>query len=102
MSKQLQKYNSDFKLKVALEYLSGGFTIFQICQKFGISKVTLNNWVKQFKSNSSLIFKASKLSESSVKNKKEQQQKDHEIANLYKKVGQLTMERDFLKKALPS
>ncbi|MFT6331847.1 MAG: hypothetical protein ACJAW3_000165, partial [Lentimonas sp.] len=28
MSKQLKKYNSDFKLKVALEYLSGGFTIF--------------------------------------------------------------------------
>ncbi|MFT6106374.1 MAG: hypothetical protein ACJA0S_000740 [Rickettsiales bacterium] len=27
MSKQLKEYNSDFKLKVALGYLSGGFTI---------------------------------------------------------------------------
>ncbi|MFT6077510.1 MAG: transposase-like protein [Myxococcota bacterium] len=38
MSKQLKKYNSDFKPKVALEYLSGGFAIFQICNIFGISK----------------------------------------------------------------
>jgi transposase-like protein len=38
--KQLKKYNSDFKLKVVLKYLSGRFTIFQICNKFGIDVTT--------------------------------------------------------------
>ena len=35
-------------------------------------------------------------------NKKEQKKKDKEIDKLYTKIGQLTMERDFLKKFLDS
>jgi len=56
MSKQMKKYNSDFKLKVVLKYLTGNSTISQLCQEFEISKATLNNWNKQFKENSSAIL----------------------------------------------
>ena len=48
MSKQMRKYNSDFKLKVVLKYLTGNSTISQLCQEFEISKATLNNWNKGF------------------------------------------------------
>lgn len=96
----MKKYSSDFKLKVVLKYLTGDFTIKQLCQEFQISKVTLGNWVKQFKANSSVVFSDSKLSKSSIKDKKEQADKEKEISRLYKKVGHLTMERDFLKKVL--
>ena len=74
MSKQMKKYNSDFKLKVVLKYLSGNSTISQLCQEFEISKATLNNWNKQFKENSSTIFSDAKLSQSGLKFKKEQKE----------------------------
>ena len=56
MSKQLKKYNSDFKLKVVLKYLSEKTTTSQISQEFSISKATLHKWVKQFKDNSGVII----------------------------------------------
>ena len=86
------------KLKVVLKYLTGNSTISQLCQEFEISKTTLNNWNKQFKENSSTIFSDAKLSQSGLKFKKEQKEKDKQISNLYKTIGQLTVERDFLKK----
>ena len=96
----MKKYNSDFKLKVTLRYLTGNGTISQLCQEFQISKATLNNWNKQFKENSSTIFADSRLSESGMKFRKEQKEKEKEISTLYKTIGQLTVERDFLKKVL--
>jgi len=102
MSKHLKKYNSDFKLKVTLKYLSDNSTISQICQDFNVSKSAIHKWVKQFKNNSSLIFNESNLSGNSKKKKKEEKIKEKEVSNLYSKIGQLTIERDFLKKVLDS
>jgi transposase-like protein len=97
-SKHFKKYSSDFKLKVVLKYLSNNFTIAQICSEFNISKATLSNWVKQFKTNSSNVFSDNLISNKATKIKEKQAEK--EIENLYKKIGQLTVERDFLKKVL--
>jgi transposase len=101
MPNQVKKYNSDFKLKVVLKYLSEKRTCSQICSEFQVSKSTLHKWVSQFKENSHLVFNNSDLSSiGSKKKKKEWESKEKEISNLYSKVGQLTMERDFLKKVL--
>ena len=99
-SKQIKKYSSDFKLKVVLRYLSEKSTCSQLCNEFGVSKATLHKWVKQFKANSSLVFKDSNLSGIKSKSQKESELKEKEITNLYSKIGQLTVERDFLKKVL--
>lgn len=96
----MKKYSSDFKLKVVLKYLSEKHTTRQICQEFGISSQTLHNWTKQFKKNSGLVFGNSNLSNSHNQQKKKQELKEKEISNLYAKIGQLTVERDFLKKVL--
>lgn len=101
MSKHLKKYNSDFKLKVVLKYLSGDSTMSSLCSNFNVSKSAIHKWVKQFKNNSSLIFNDSSLSGNNKK-KKEEKIKEKEISNLYKKIGQLIIERDFLKKVLDS
>jgi transposase len=93
-SKHFKKHSSDFKLKVVLKYLSEKFTIAEICVEFGISKATLHNWVTQFKASSGAVFNGTKACDKT----KEKQQK--EIANLYTKIGELTVERDFLKKVL--
>jgi len=93
-SKHFKKHSSDFKLKIVLKYLSEKFTIAEICVEFGISKATLHNWVMQFKAGSSAVFNVNKACD---KNKEKQQK---EITNLYAKIGELTVERDFLKKVL--
>lgn len=93
-SKHANKYSSDFKLKVVLKYLSEKFTISQICSEFNISNATLHNWVSHFKSNSSVVFNDTRNVD---KNKK---LAEKEIDKLYAKIGQLTIERDFLKKVL--
>lgn len=93
-SKHFKKHSSDFKLKVVLKYLSEKFTVAELCVEFGISKATLHNWVMQFKANSGAVFNGHKAQD---KNKEKQQK---EITNLYAKIGELTVERDFLKKVL--
>lgn len=59
----------------------------------------IHKWVKQFKNNSSLIFNESNLSKN---NKRSDIAKEKEVSNLYSKIGQLTVEQDFLKKVLGS
>jgi transposase len=93
-SKHFKKHSSDFKLKVVLKYLSQQFTIAEICSEFNISKATLHKWVTHFKANSAAVFNDIRA----VDKTKENQQK--EIDKLYTKIGQLTVERDFLKKVL--
>ena len=97
MSKNINQFSSDFKLKVVLKYLSENFTVAQICQDYKISKATLHKWVNQFKDNSGLIFNQNNISS---KSNKQKALSDKEINNLYDKIGQLTIERDFLKKVL--
>ena len=58
------------------------------------SGITLHNWVTHFKASSGVVFNDSRTQD---KNKEKQQK---EITNLYTKIGELTVERDFLKKAL--
>jgi transposase len=98
MSKQMKKYNSDFKLKCVTKYLSEKLTVSQICSEYNISKATIHKWVKQFKDNSSLIFNNPSISTNCKIKKLEEKEK----TELYSKIGQLTIERDFLKKALDS
>jgi transposase len=100
-NKHLKKYSPDFKLKVVLKYLSEQITIAQICSEFNVSKSTLSKWVTQFKANSGNIFNDENSSKNNNKtNNKKATEK--EITNLYAKIGELTVERDFLKKTLDS
>lgn len=97
MSKHLKKYSADFKLKVVLRYLSQETTVAQICQDFNVSKATVHKWVNQFKGNGALIFNESTLTKDADRKKK---LAEKEVANLYAKIEELTVERDFLKKVL--
>ncbi|MFT6385821.1 MAG: transposase [Rickettsiales bacterium] len=103
-NKHLKKYSPDFKLKVVLKYLSEQITIAQICSEFNVSKSTLSKWVSQFKANSGNIFNDENSSKNNNKtnNKNNKKSSEKEITNLYAKIGELTVERDFLKKTLDS
>lgn len=102
-NKHLKKYSPDFKLKVVLKYLSEQITIAKICSEFNISKSTLSKWVSQFKANSGNIFNDENSSNNNkTNNKNNKKASEKEITHLYAKIGELTVERDFLKKTLDS
>ncbi len=99
MSKKRKVYSADFKAKLVLEVLEGEKTINEIASKYEIIPKNLVNWKKQFLENMSIAFDKSTV----VKEYKEEietLQKDKD--SLAKKVGNLTIEKDFLVEKLNS
>ena len=91
--KTRNQYPPEFKTKVVLEILSEQLTVNQIAAKYDISPVVLSRWKKEFLERASDVFKKGP----SEAEKELEQSKEH-IADLERKVGQLTYEVDWLKK----
>jgi len=99
MSKKRKVYSAEFKAKLVLEVLEGIDTVNQIASKYEVQPLNLRNWKKQFLENMSLAFDKSSV----VKEYKEEIEvlkKDKD--ELAKKVGNLTIEKDFLEGKLVS
>ncbi len=88
--KRRKKYTSGFKTKVVLEALQERETIQEMARKYDLHPTQISNWKSQFLSEASGVF------EKGVTKSDEEKEK----AELFKKVGQLQMEVDFLKKVL--
>ena len=99
MSVKRKSYSADFKAKLVLEVLEGEKMVNEIASKYGVLPLSLKNWKKQFLENMSLAFDKSTV----VKEYKDEidvLQKDNDA--LAKKVGTLTIEKDFLEGKLVS
>jgi len=99
MSTKRKIYSADFKSKLVLEVLEAEKTISEIASKYEILPKNLQNWKKQFLENMSLAFDKSAVVKE-YKDEIETLQKDKD--NLAKKVGNLTMEKEFLEGKLVS
>ncbi len=88
--KKRKTYSPGFKTKVVLEVLQERETVREIGRKYEIHPSQISTWKSQFLSNASTVFEkgASKNDD------------DKEKDALFKKVGQLQLENDFLKKVL--
>jgi len=93
MKKKKNTYSAEFKSKVALELLSGQHTLNELAEKYQIAPATLSNWNKQLQEHAADIFQRGVSDQ-----ERELEEKEQEIAILQQKVGQLTIERDWLKK----
>lgn len=80
-----------FKAKVALAALSGEKTIAELSSEFGVHQTLIHKWVKQLKESATAVF--------SGEVKTEEAKREKELHELHAKIGQLTVERDFLAKA---
>jgi len=88
--KKRKNYTSGFKTKVVLEALQERDTIQEIGKKYDIHPNQISTWKSQFLNSASSVFeKGAKIDDS-----------EKEKADLFKKVGQLQMQVDFLKKVL--
>ncbi len=88
--KKRKKYTSGFKTKVVLEALQERETIQDIAKKYELHPTQISNWKSQFLLEASVVF------EKGLDKRDDEKEK----AELFKKVGQLQMEVDFLKKVL--
>ena len=91
MSNKRKRYNPEFKAKVALAALKGEETMAQLSARFGVHPNMIAKWKRDAAEGLAEVFAS----------KRERQQKDSEarIKELHAKIGELTVERDFLAKA---
>ncbi len=90
MRAKRRKFGSTFKTKVVLEALKEQNTLQDLSSRYEVSVQQIKNWKQDFLSNATLVFE-----EKGVK-KESKTQED----KLYKKIGQLQVEIDFLKDVL--
>jgi len=90
MIKEKKNYGASFKTKVVLEALKERESVSELAQRFGVSQTLISNWKKAFMENASTLF------EPKGKVKDTEKQADE----LYKQIGQLKVENDWLKKKL--
>jgi transposase-like protein len=86
--------SAQFKLKVAIAALKGE-PIKDICLKYEVAESLVHKWKKQLSENSESIF-----TPNTDKNDKALKAATKKQEKLYETIGQLTVERDFLKKSL--
>lgn len=91
--KKRRNFTPEQKAAIVLELIGGEGTQTEIAQKYNIHTNQLLRWKAQFIENSKAAFDKGP-SKDANELKKVQQEKDE----LYKKVGQLTVEVDWLKK----
>jgi len=90
MQKKVKQYNSEEKTKVVLEAIKGELTMAQISSKYGVHSTQIVRWKKDAIESMILGFKA--------KTKTKEINQDDLVRNLYEQIGQLTVERDWMKK----
>jgi transposase-like protein len=91
--KKRNNYSAEFKSKVVLEVIQGTYTINEIAAKYGINPVVIGRWKSEFLERAAEIFK-----KGPSEAEKELEEKNIHVAELERKVGQLTYEVDWLKK----
>ncbi len=90
MNKKRRKHSAEFKVKVVLELLKGTGTLSEIASQYSVHPTQITKWRREFLEKAPELF-----SDKSTKKEKDQEEIETE---LYKKIGQLQVELDFLKK----
>lgn len=96
MSRQRRNFNAKFKSDLVIELLKGEKDLNTLATENNIQPNLLRNWKKEFLNNASVVFDDKR--EENLKEKLAEERK--EKAEYAKKVGQLTMQIDWLKKNL--
>jgi len=92
MKQTHRKFSAEFKTKVVHEALSDRLTLTELAQKHEIHPNQITRWKREF------LEKALDVFSKDDKAQKDQQDHEQEAEQLYKTIGQLKIEFDFLKK----
>lgn len=93
MTKRKRRNHSpSFKAKVAMAALRGDKTVAEIAQQYDVHPNQIQDWKKRLVSEAEHVFENGNAHAST--------DSEAEVAKLHAKIGELTMEKDFLSKAL--
>lgn len=85
-----RKHDASFKAKVALDAIKNEMTIAELSNKHSIGPTQVKEWKAELLTQAATVF---------LKEGKPVQDNSEQIAILERKIGQLTIENDFLKKS---
>ena len=90
--KTRRRFTAEFKARVALEALRGDKTVQEIASKHKVHPNQVSTWKRQASDGLEAVF--------STGVDRDRQDRETEVRDLHAKIGQLTVERDFLANGL--
>jgi transposase len=91
MSKKRNRYTPEFKAKVALAALRNEETLSELAARFGVHPTMINSWKRTLLDGAAEVFSRGHNS---------RKQTETQVDDLYRQIGQLKVENDFLSKKL--
>lgn len=91
MSRKRKQYSAEFKAKVALAAIRNEETAAELASRYGIHPAMINTWKRTLLEGASDVF---------GRGRKSKVETEAHVDELYKKIGQLKVENDFLEKGL--
>ncbi len=90
-----KKWSATAKFEIVLQVLKGDCTINEVCTRYQVAPSQVHAWKKQFLAQGKEVFDK----QGNKAANKAMAEYDRKRSKLYETIGQLTVERDFLKKS---
>jgi putative transposase len=94
MQAKRKRYSATYKSRVAVEALKEQKTLSELSSEYGVHSNQISLWKKKLLTEAEFIF--------SNKRQRQKKEQEHLESELYRQIGQLKVELDWLKKKMPA